>query len=301
MALPSSTSAARAAAAAGNAAPPQAYGVVGPWRLVKLLASGEWSQVFAATPVDASQARAAYAVKLLTLQHEENAQAIACLRREAAVSGEFGHKQLIQVLAAHVDSPPYYLVMPRLVGDSLEAESARRRLSPVMCLCVIRQVAEALAALHARGWIHADVKPGNIFVSTSGHATLLDLGFARRAEELRDFVRRPLLGAPAYLAPEAFTSAYAPDARSDLYGLGVTLFELLARRRPFEGTTPAELASQHLSVAPPDLRRLSPHLPREVAALVHELLSKQPIRRPSSAQELIRRLVELEIAMFADR
>jgi serine/threonine-protein kinase len=240
-------------------------------------------------------------VKLLTLQHEQNALAVAGLRREAMVAAKVRHPHLIQVLAAHLDAPPYYLVMPRLEGSSLAGENGRKRLSPAMCLCVVRQVAQALAALHGQGWIHADLKPGNIHLSPNGHATLLDLGFARRPDEALEFVRRPLLGAPAYLAPEVFTSAYAPDARSDLYSLGVTWFELLARRRPFQGTGAAELAQQHLTAPVPDLRRLAPWLPQEVADLVNELLAKQPLRRPHSANELVERLVALEIQMFEDR
>lgn len=275
---------------------------MGPWRLVQLIAEGEWSQVFAAEPADReSSGSAPYAVKLLAPRHRDSPLAVACLEREAAVAREVRHPRLIHLLAAHVRCPPFYLVMPRLPGTSLDRPAARRRLSATMCLCVARQVAEALAALHERDWIHADVKPGNILVSPAGQATLLDLGFAQRADELRDFVRRPLLGAPAYLAPEAFTSTSGVDARSDLYSLGATLFELLAGRPPFFGATAADLAQQHLTAAPPDLRRLAPQLPSEVARLVEELLAKQPLRRPHSAGELVDRLVALEVLTFDDR
>ncbi len=204
------------------------------------------------------------------------------------------------LLAAQVGNPPLHLVMPRLPGASLDRLPGRR-LSVAMCLCVARQMAEALAALHERGWIHGDVKPGNILISPAGQATLLDLGLARRTDELRDFVRRPLWGAPAYLSPEAFTSAYGLDGRSDMYSLGATLFELLAGRPPFVGRTAADLARQHLTSVPPDLRRLVPQLPSEVSRLVEELLAKQPLRRPHSARELVERLVALEVLTFGDR
>jgi serine/threonine protein kinase len=280
--------------------------------------------VFAAQPADREPAGwAPYAVKRLSERHRDNPLAIACLQREAAVHAEVRHTRLVPLLAAHVDRPPFYVVMPLLAGTSLDrwhvaapgrdarlklGETCPRALSKsvlplsvTMCLCVARQVAEALAALHDRGWVHADIKPGNIFLSPCGQATLLDLGFARRAGELRERVRRPLLGAPAYLAPEAFTSAHGVDARSDLYSLGVTLFELLSGRPPFSGATEGDLALHHLSTAAPDLRRLVPQLPLEVARLVDELLAKQPLRRPHSARELVERLVALEILTFDDR
>jgi serine/threonine protein kinase len=284
-------------------AAPRATGIVlGVWRLVHLIGEGQWSQVFAAEPADREPSPwPAYAVKVLAPRHRDNPLAVICLEREAAVAREVRHPRLAPVLAAGVSRSPPHLVMPRLPGLSLDRPAARRRLSLTMCLCVARQMAEGLAALHERDWVHADVKPGNIVVSPTGQATLLDLGFARRAGELRGFVRRPLLGAPAYLAPEAFTSTTGVDARSDLYSLGATLFELLAGRPPFFGATAADLAQQHLTAAPPDLRRLAPQLPGEVARLVVELLAKQPIRRPHSARELVERLVALEILTFEER
>jgi serine/threonine-protein kinase len=264
-----------------------------------LLAQGEWSQVFAAQPADRELvAWPPYVVKLLPQQHADKPLAIACLEREAAVGGEVRHPRLVALLAAHLCGPPYYLVMPRLPGTSLDRPM---RLSVAMSFCVARQVAEALAALHERGWLHCDVKPGNILVSPDGQATLLDLGLARRAGEVRDLVRRPLWGSPAYLAPEALTSAYGLDGRSDLYSLGVVLFELLAGRLPFVGQSPADLARQHLTAAPPGLRRLVPQLPGEAVRLVEELLAKQPLRRPHSARELAERLVGLEVLTFGDR
>src|SRR5437016_5578737 len=224
------------AAHAKASASPSAEGIgLGPWRLAELLADGEWSQVYAAYPSRAPgghshsnwapmgragppdgvarqagsrpRAGAPYAIKLLAESQAENALAVACLQREGVVARQVQHSRLIHVLDVHLDAPPYYLVMPRLAGTSLDRAATQRQLSVTMSLCVVRQVAEALSALHDRGWIHADVKPGNIMVSPAGHATLLDLGFARRAEEACDRVRRPLWGALAYLAPDAFTSA----------------------------------------------------------------------------------------------
>jgi serine/threonine-protein kinase len=159
-----------------------------------------------------------------------------------------------------------------------------------LALWLARQTAEALAALHAAGWMHADVKPGNLFVSAPAHVTLLGLGFARRPRECGSIVDRCVAGTVGYVAPEMITSAVRPDIRSDLYSLGATLFEMLTGRLPFEART---------LDTPLALRSLAPDLPRNVVDLVRELLAKDPFRRPQTPQELISRLAALEIENFA--
>jgi serine/threonine-protein kinase len=162
-------------------------------------------------------------------------------------------------------------------------------------------VAEALEALHAAGWMHGDLKPGNVFLSPGGHVTLLDLGFARRCDETGSAVDRLLTGTCNYMAPELITSALGADIRSDIYSLGVVLFELLAGRLPFTGGSLTELTEQHRRCRPPDLRRLAPQLAGGVVQLVQQMLAKDPLRRPQSPCELIDRLVRLEIATFSER
>jgi serine/threonine-protein kinase len=288
--------AAAGAAVAGDAC----AGDVGSWKLVRLLGQGQFTRVHSARPVKGDDRTEPYAIKILQSCHEENPEAVRCLRREALVGRAVSHANLVSILAAQLLTPPYFVVMPRLVGRRLDDLISRQPLSTTMALCVVRQVAQALGSLHAAGWAHADVKPSNVIVSPSGHATLFDFGFAWRRDEASS-MPRVLRGSPAYLAPEAFVSTSASDIRSDLYSLGVVLFELLAGRRPFPENDAAALARLHLSAAPPDLRRLAPHVPGEVARLVEVLLAKQPLRRPQTPRELIDRLVSLEIMTFAER
>ena len=131
--------------------------------------------------------------------------------------------------------------------------------------------------------------------------TLLDLGFARRADETGSVVERCVTGTCNYIAPEMITSALRADIRSDIYSLGVMLFEVLSGRLPFEGKDLAELATLHRQARAPDLRRLVPHLPTAVVRLVREMLAKQPLRRPQTPRELIDRLAALEILTFGER
>jgi serine/threonine-protein kinase len=237
-------------------------------------------------------------LKLLSPEWEDEPSAVACLQREAVVAREVDNAHLVSVLAAHTGAAPYYVVMPWLEGATLAANLASvGRLPPATALWIARQVAEALEALHQAGWTHGDVKPENIFLSAQRHATLLDLSFAQRRNEQSVGDCR-LLGTIAYMAPEKFDGYCVADIRSDLYSLGVTVFEMLAGRVPFPGHNAAEVIRQHRGTRADNIRRRLPSLPREAGALVAQMLAKEPLRRPQTPRELIDQLVRLEISLL---
>ncbi len=264
---------------------------------------GSLAHIYRARPADTATDRPAnYAVKMLRPCWENDPQAIRLLQREALVGQSIAHPHLIPVLAAPVLDAPRLLVMPWLEGVSLAARlAAGQQFDAPEALWIVRQTAEALDALHAAGWLHGDVTPGNIHISPTGHATLLDLNFARRQDEFGSAVDRPIMGTCGYLAPEYLTSALRSDIRSDIYSLGVVLFEILAGHRPFTAETLVQLSVQHRQSAPPNLAELAPYVPREAAQLVRQMMAKDPLRRPQTPRELIDRLVALEIATFTER
>ncbi|MCH8921680.1 MAG: serine/threonine protein kinase [Planctomycetes bacterium] len=267
---------------------------------MQLVGEGRLGRVYRARPSEAGpQAPADYALKLLHERLTSDPLAVELLRREASVAQQVSDPHLVSVLAAGLDGPPYYLVMPWLSGRSLDARPGS--MSVGLALWTARQVSEALDALYRSGWMHADVKPANIIVSPEGHATLIDLGFARRRDEAGSLVDRPLLGTVAYIAPEMVTSTLGADIRSDIYSLGATLYELLTGQPPFAGNDLAELISQHRQTAPTDIRELVRGIPDEAAELVAKMLAKEPLRRPQTPRELVDQLVRLEIATFANR
>jgi serine/threonine-protein kinase len=224
------------------------------------------------------------------------------LAREACIGRTISHPHLAPVLAAELDAAPNYLVMPRLEGVSLKAAvSARQRLAAPQALWTTRQIAEALRALHGRGWRHSDVKPGNIHLSSKGHATLLDLGFAQPIDERAgEQDEHALFASFAYAAPEVFTRAARITAAADVYSLGITLYEMLAGRLPFRETDATELAVAHLQQVPPDIRDFAPLLSPRIGWLLKRMLAKEPLRRPET-DELIPLLVELEVETFEER
>ncbi len=273
------------------------------WELVEFAGSGSLARIFRARPVGAAADRPlTYAAKMLRACWKDDPRAIRLLQREAVVGQSVSHPHLVPILAAHVLEPPRLLVMPWLEGASLAVRLARgQQFGVPEALWIARQTAEALDALYQAGWMHGDVAPGNIHVSPTGHVTVLDFNFARRGEETGSAVDRPIMGTCAYLAPEYLTSALRPDIRSDIYSLGVVLFELLSGRQPFAAATLAELATWHKQGPPPDLLRLAPQVPREVIRLVRRMIANEPLRRPQTPRELIDRLVALEIATFSQR
>ena len=291
----------------------QLVGRLGPWQLVRLLSEGNLTRVYQARPADSSPAEsaeeesawrpAAYAVKVLRKEWWRDSQAIDMQRREAWVGGKVTHPNLLPVLSASVQEPPFYVVTPKLEGVSLaQLLSEKGPLAVPFALWLARQAAEALdALLSATGMIHTDVKPSNILVSPAGHATLIDFGFVQTPSEASQWATRPLAGTLAYIAPEMVTSALAADSRSDIYSLGVSLYEMLTGRRPWESDDPGELAMLHREAKPADVREFRPDVPAEAADLVHAMLAKDPLRRPGSMPELAARLVRLEIDSFAMR
>jgi serine/threonine-protein kinase len=277
---------------------------LGPWVLVDEAGSGEFCRVFRAKPADCSfDALANYAVKVLKPEYEGDARAIGLLRREGRVGRAIASPHVVVVLDAQTTRAPYYLVMPWLEGRALSTVLAETGAAPIatpLALWIARQLAEALAALDRAGWMHADVKPANVMVSQAGHATLVDLGLARRPMDEDQTLLREIVGTPWYMAPEVLLSTGRPDIRSDLYSLGVMLYEMLSGRLPFDFTDTAELIAAHRAEKVIPLREIAPQISSGVAQLVHGLLAKDPFRRPQSPEEILPELISLEIQHFGE-
>jgi len=238
------------------------------------------------------------AVKILRPDWADQPTAIKLLQREARACLAVKHPHLVELRRAHVTRPPYFLVMDLLPGESLRRRLRRDyRLGAATALWITRQTAEALAALHQAGFVHGDVKPDNIRILAEGKAMLLDLGFAHRPGENASLHEQGyVLGTVNYLAPEQTGPTPSDNQASDLFSLGVTLFEMLTGRLPISPGTEV-LADAEQSI---DIRSHDVTLPAGVAELVQQLLDARPKERPRAAR-VVQDLITLEISALRRR
>lgn len=271
------------------------------WHLASLLHAGRYCDVFTAVADGSRQIdrHPRHLVKLLREEHEKNPALVAAMCREAEIGQQVQSPHLVSVLDVNIDQPPYFAVMPFLSGSSVAMTLATvGQLEVADAVWICRQVADALVALHAGGWIHGDVKPANILVGLDGHATLLDLGFSGRVDIFRKEEQQFVQGTPAYLAPEAWLNRANCEFRSDLYSLGVTLYEMLVGNCPFEGENLDKMAKEHFFTRPQDPRSANPNIPSELARLVQQMLSKHSFRRPADAETVVKHLINCEILLM---
>jgi serine/threonine protein kinase len=274
---------------------------LGPWQLLELIDEGNYTLIYAACPKSAPDGEGAdYVVKVIKPEYQGTAQIVRRLTTEAFLGRTVSHPNLASVLSANVDEPPFYLVQPYLDGSTLQTLSDNDRdLSLPFILWVVRQTAHGFKALHDRGWLHGDVNPTNIIVSPQGHATLIDLGMANQID-LSTQSNEELAGTLAYAAPEQFVPARGIGPFSDVYCLGIMLFEQLTGCLPFQVSDPVELAAAHLRLQPADPRSIRPQIPTRVNWLIKRMLAKEPLRRPTT-EELIALLIQLEVEFFDER
>jgi len=223
----------------------------------------------------------------------------ALLRREAMVASQVNHSNVIPVLTAECDAPLPSLILPYLEGITLRRLLDLSQQLPVSyLLCIIRQIATALGAIHSAGWLHSQVRPEHIIISPQGHATLIDLTQACRLESTECDASSSLPASPAYSAPETALSIGRVSAAADAYCLGLVIYESLTGQPPFQNASPRELMRSHCHRSMPNVRYFRPDVSLEVSELCRRLLAKEPLRRPS-ADQTTKWLAELEIAELA--
>jgi serine/threonine protein kinase len=242
------------------------------------------------------------AVKLLRPEWEDQSTAVKLLQREARAGLAVRHRHLVRVLDTHVTRPPYFLAMELLGGESLRRRLRRDyRLDLASTVGIVRQTAEALAALHRAGFLHGDIKPDNVRLVDDGTAVLIDLGFAHRPGENVAILRQGyLLGTASYLAPELSAFRAEEGLASDLFSLGVMLFEMLTGRLPYPPGSLNQTLRRHACDPPADIRGHAGSLPAGMIVLVERLLARLPEDRPRAGQ-VVQQLIGLEIAALKQR
>ena len=233
------------------------------------------------------------ALKVLHPQLTIDAKFIQRFYQEARMAAGLHHPNIVTVHEVGEDEGLHYLAMELLAGRTLDAwlDLAKGPLPPGQVAAIAEQVASALDMIHQRGLMHRDVKPNNIMLDEQGRATLLDFGIVRAAEGTRLTTTMTLLGTPEYMSPEQARGEEV-DARSDVYALGVVVYQMCTGREPFSATSPIVVLRLHVDEPPPPPQELNPRLSPEVVQVLLRALAKDREERYQTAGEMARALRE---------
>jgi serine/threonine protein kinase len=271
---------------------------IGNYRVVRQIGRGGMGAVFEAVHEDIGKR---VAIKVLHGRFSQDQQVITRFFNEARALTSIGHPGIVQIFDfGELDGRTRYIAMEYMEGESLSQRLARTpRLPAGVAMRLCRQVASALSAAHAQRVVHRDLKPGNIMIVADPEAAggerakVFDFGIAKllgdgreRGEERTEHETRAdvLMGTPTYMSPEQCRGAGLVDERTDVYALGVVLYQMLSGRPPFLGEGDGDVLAKHIHEAPRPLQEIDPTLPPGLCWLVTRMLAKLPSERPSMAQ-----------------
>ena len=277
------------------------------YKILEHLGAGGMGQVYAAE--DARLGRRV-ALKLLPPDLSADPQAMERFEREARASSALNHPHICTIHDVGSADGRQFIVMELLEGDTLQRRLTGPKMSIADVLRLGAQIADALAAAHAKGIVHRDIKPGNIFITVRGDAKVLDFGLAKLGDEplaatgqselatvaaTHGPLTRPgsAVGTIGYMSPEQ-ARGEPLDARSDLFSFGLVLYEMASGKPAFSGRTSAVIFDAILHQTPPDLRRLNPDVPPELERVVLKAVEKNPAVRYQTAADMLADLRRLQ-------
>jgi eukaryotic-like serine/threonine-protein kinase len=266
----------------------------GRYRLDEVIGRGGMSTVYRGT--DEALDRVVAVKVAMDPLLERDPVYLARFKREARAAAALSHPGVVTVYDSGADGSTRYIVMEYVEGRDL-SQILREEgpLEPARAEYIGERVADTLAAAHAAGIVHRDIKPGNIMVTTDDRVKVLDFGIARTSDAVTLTQTASVLGTAPYMSPEQAMGQPA-DARSDIYSLGCVLYEMLTGKPPFMGEVAAAVLHQHVRVAPKPPGEINRNVSPALDALVLEMLAKRPEDRPQTAAEVRDRLAALEVA-----
>jgi serine/threonine-protein kinase len=254
----------------------------GRYRIQRKLGAGGMADVYLAEDQELGRR---IAIKILNSRHGNDDQFIERFRREAKNAAALNHPNIVSIYDRGEAEDTYYIAMEFLDGRTLKELIVSRGAAPInVAIEYARQILSALRFAHRHGIVHRDIKPHNVLVDGEGRVKVTDFGIAR-AGTSQMTETGSIVGTAQYLSPEQAKGGEV-DPRSDLYSLGVVLYELLTGKTPFDGETPVEIAMKHLSTAPKPPSKLRPDIPPELDMVVLRALAKNPDERYQSADQM---------------
>jgi eukaryotic-like serine/threonine-protein kinase len=260
------------------------------YRIIRKLGAGAMATVFLAKQLSLDRL---VAIKVLPKKFSTNPNFIERFYKEGRAAAKLNHNNIVAAVDVGQAGEHHYFVMEYVDGDTVyDRIVARKRVPEREALEIIRQVASALQHAHEMGFVHRDIKPKNIMMTTSGVAKLADLGLARGIsdKEAAEAESGRAFGTPYYIAPEQIRGSVDIGPPADIYGLGATFYHMVTGKVPYEGTTPSQVMHKHLKapLVPPD--HLNPQISAGTALIIETMLKKDARERYQNAKQLLRDL-----------
>jgi serine/threonine protein kinase/tetratricopeptide (TPR) repeat protein len=265
---------------------------LGPYKILASIGAGGMGEVYRAQ--DAKLGRDV-ALKVLPAEMAHDPERLARFHREAKALAQLDHPNIVTIHSVEECNGVHFLTMQLVEGRSLDRVIPASGLPLEQIVEIARALGDALAVAHDKGIVHRDLKPGNVMVTNEGHVKVLDFGLAKdvRAANGGDLTLTSdsqtqigvVMGTPAYMSPEQAAGRLL-DHRTDILSLGVVLHEMATGRRPFEGTSSAELVSAILRDTPPSVTDARPDLPSDLARIIRRCLEKDPTHRVQTARDV---------------
>jgi serine/threonine-protein kinase len=260
------------------------------YRIIRKLGAGAMATVFLAKQLSLDRL---VAVKVLPKKFSTNPSFIERFYKEGRAAAKLNHNNIVAAYDVGQAGEHHYFVMEYVDGDTVyDRIVARKRIPEREALEIIRMVAAALQHAHEMGFVHRDIKPKNIMMTTSGTAKLADLGLARGItdKEAAEAESGRAFGTPYYISPEQIRGSVDIGPPADIYGLGATFYHMVTGKVPYEGTTPSQVMHKHLKapLVPPD--HLNPQVSAGTALIIETMLKKDARERYQNARQLLRDL-----------
>lgn len=260
---------------------------IGRYKIKQLLGRGGMASVYLAHDPHFERD---VAIKILPREFLHDPQFLTRFRREAKTVASLDHPAIVPVYDYGEDDGQPFLVMRYMAGGSLSEHLHMRPISLTEAITITRRIASALDEAHQNGLVHRDLKPGNVLFDQRSDAFLSDFGIVKMTEATASFTGTGVIGTPAYMSPEQVHGDQEMDGRSDIYTLGVLLYQMLAGELPYKADTPAKQMMAHILDPIPDIKQKRPDLPPGFNQVLSKAMAKKPDERFSTASLMINEL-----------